>query len=125
VGGSWLLRGYPRFSLSGTHAWVGNAEYRFPLANFVTFGFPFGPVRFPQLQGAMFSDLGQAWYRGGAPDRVLGSAGVSLRMALVPGFVLRLDTGRRFSLVTSRGSDPEDDAFYRRRFVDFFFGYNY
>lgn len=126
VGGSWLLRGYPRFSLSGTHAWVANAEYRFPLANFVTLGFPFGPVRFPQLQGAVFSDLGQAWYRGGAPDRVLGSAGVSLRMALVPGFVLRLDSGRRFSYVTSHGSTAtEDDEFYRRRFVDFFFGYNY
>ncbi|HET7457684.1 MAG TPA: hypothetical protein VFJ74_08505 [Gemmatimonadaceae bacterium] len=126
VGGSWLLRGYPRFSLSGTHAWVGNAEYRFPLANFVTLGFPFGAVRFPQLQGAVFSDLGQAWYRGGAPDRVLGSAGVSLRMALIPGFVLRLDAGRRFSYVTtSSGRAFESDDFYRRRFVDFFFGYNY
>ena len=89
-------------------------------------GFPFGAVRFPQLQGAVFSDLGQAWYRGGAPDRVLGSAGVSLRMALIPGFVLRLDAGRRFSYVTtSSGRTSESDDFYRRRFVDFFFGYNY
>lgn len=125
VGGSWLLRGYPRFSLSGTHAWVGNAEYRFPLANFVTFGFPFGPVRFPQLQGAVFTDLGQAWYRGGAPDRVLGSAGVGLRMAIIPGFVLRLDTGRRFSYATSSTARSSNDPFYHDHFVDFFFGYNY
>jgi hypothetical protein len=37
--------------------------------------------------------------------------------------VLRLDTGRRYSFVTSSG--VADDPFYRSRFVDFFFGYNY
>jgi hemolysin activation/secretion protein len=82
-------------------------------------------VRFPQLQGALFTDAGQAWYRGGAPDRVLGSAGLGLRMALVPGLVLRLDIGRRFSYATSRAERAADDPFYRKRFVDFFFGYNY
>jgi hemolysin activation/secretion protein len=90
----------------------------------VTLGFPFGPVRFPQVQGAFFGDLGQAWYKGSYDSRVLGSAGVGFRMALLPGFVFRVDVGRRYSL----GGGPLDGSSgdpYRRRFVDMFFGYNY
>jgi hemolysin activation/secretion protein len=125
VGGSWLLRGYPRFGsnpVSGTHAWVFNSEWRFPITNFVTFGFPFGSIRFPQVQGAFFGDLGQAWYQGNYDSRVLGAAGVGFRMALLPGLVLRLDVGRRYSFAAPRG-EPSD--FYRQRFVDLFIGYDY
>jgi hemolysin activation/secretion protein len=122
IGGSWLLRGYPRFSVDGTHAWLFNSEWRFPITNYVTLGFPFGPIRFPQVQGAFFGDLGQAWYKNDYDGRVLGSGGVGFRMALLPGFVFRLDVGRRYSF---NGRDtPLSDA-YRRHFVDFFFGYNY
>jgi hypothetical protein len=126
IGGSWLLRGYPRFSLDGTRAWLLNSEWRFPVTNYVTVGFPFGPLRFPQVQGAAFGDLGQAWYDGGYDPRVLGSAGVGFRMALVPGFVLRLDVGRRYSLNGRPAPEgaASNDA-YTRRFVDLFFGYNY
>ena len=55
---------------------------------------------------------------------MLGSAGVGLRMPLIPGFVLRLDAGRRFSF---RGNDTDPDVreYYRKRFVDFFIGYDY
>ena len=123
IGGSWLLRGYPRFSQAGTRAWIGNAEWRFPITNFVALGFPFGTVRFPQVQGALFGDLAQAWEKGGYESRVLGSTGVGLRMPVVPGFVFRFDVGRRFSL-----NAPANDsrrAYFSRRFVDFFFGYNY
>lgn len=126
VGGSWLLRGYPRSAVSGTRAWVWNSEWRFPLANFVTLGLPVGAVRFPQFQGALFGDLGQAWYRGAHEDRVLGSAGLGVRTAIIPGLVLRLDVGRRFSFAGDGRTSPALDAgYYRRRFVDFFFGYNY
>ena len=124
MAGSWMLRGYPRYSLSGTHAWLANAEWRFPIANFVTVGFPFGAVRFPPLRGALFVDGGQAWNRGEYERRVLGSTGVGFRMSLVPGFVLRVDVGRRFALATAGQSDA-DRAYQRRRFVDLFFGYDY
>ncbi len=124
MAGSWMLRGYPRYSLSGTHAWLANAEWRFPIANFVTFGFPFGAVRFPPLRGALFVDAGQAWNRGEYDERVLGSAGVGFRMSLVPGFVLRVDVGRRYSFAAAHESDA-DRAYFRRRFVDLFFGYDY
>jgi hypothetical protein len=120
VGGPWLLRGYPMFSLDGTRAWVGSAEWRFPLANFVTLGLPVGAIRLPQLQGAVFADAGQSWYGGAYDRRVPGAYGGSLRTALIPGLVLRLDVGRRYSV----GGGGPDDA-YRRRFADFFIGYNY
>ena len=123
IGGSWLLRGYPQFSQTGTRAWVGSAEWRFPITNFVTLGFPFGPVRFPQVQGALFNDLAQAWYEQEWDERIRGSAGLGFRMALVPGLVLRMDLGRRYSL--NAPSNDSLDEFYRDRFVDFFFGYNY
>jgi len=125
VGGSWLLRGYPRLGVSGTRAWVGNAEWRFPLVNFVTVGLPSGPLRFPQLQGALFNDVGQAWYGGARDPRVLGSAGIGFRMALIPGLVLRLDVGGRYSLAGRGSATPAERSFYRDRFTDFFFGYNY
>ena len=124
LAGSWMLRGYPRYSLSGTHAWLANAEWRFPIANFVTVGFPFGAVRFPPVRGALFVDGGQAWNRGEYKDRVLGSMGLGFRTSLVPGFVLRLDIGRRFAAGASQES-PLERAYYRRRFVDLFFGYDY
>jgi hypothetical protein len=124
LAGSWMLRGYPRYSLYGTHAWLANAEWRFPIANFVTVGFPFGAVRFPAVRGALLVDAGQAWNRGEYTKRILGSVGLGFRTSLVPGFVLRLDIGRRFAAGASRES-AADRAYYRRRFVDLFFGYDY
>ena len=122
LGGSWMLRGYPRFMVDGTRAWLASSEWRFPVANYVALGFPFGAFRLPQVQGAFFGDLGQAWYESLYDSRVLGSAGVGFRMALLPGMVLRLDVGRRFSLNAPAG---DDHIFYHRRFADFFFGHNF
>jgi WD40 repeat protein len=123
IGGTWMLRGYPRFSVAGTRAWLINTEWRFPVTDFVTVGFPFGAIQFPELQGAFFADAGQARHPRHTESPMLGSAGLGLRMALVPGFVFRLDMGRRLALDSQfrRLETP----YYRQRFVDFFFGYNY
>jgi WD40 repeat protein len=125
IGGSWGLRGYPRYGyVAGTRAWLFNSEWRFPIADFLAFGFPFGVVRFPGVQGALFLDLGKAVTATTAARGALGSTGLGLRMSLAAPLVLRLDLGYRFhsgavdgySLpARSRGS----------RFVDFFFGFNY
>ena len=123
IGGSWLLRGYPRFSQAGTRAWLANSEWRFPITNFVAMGFPFGTIRLPEVQGAIFGDAGQAWENHAYSPRVLGSAGIGFRTPIIPGFVFRLDVGRRFSV-----NGPRNDSrasYYNRRFVDFFFGFNY
>ncbi len=121
IGGSWMLRGYPRYAVDGTRAWLANAEWRFPMMHFVTVGFPFGNFRLPQIQGAVFADLGQAWYDRDYDPRVLGSAGAGFRLPLMPGFVLRLDVGQRFSFNAADGAD----AYFTRRFADVFFGVNY
>jgi hypothetical protein len=125
IGGSWGLRGYPRYGyVTGTRAWLLNAEYRFPITDFLTIGFPFGAARFPGVQGALFLDYGRAWSESTTRRGVLGSSGLGLRMPLGPPLVLRLDIGWRLG--------SREDDFYglpassrHRRFVDFFFGFNY
>jgi outer membrane translocation and assembly module TamA len=76
------------------------------------------------VQGAFFLDYGRAWTRTTTQRPVLGATGLGLRMPLGPPLVLRLDLGYRLGL--------PDLEFYRlpndrnhRRFVDFFFGFNY
>jgi hypothetical protein len=125
IGGSWGLRGYPRYGyVSGTHAWLVNAEYRFPITDFLTIGFPFGAARFPGVQGALFVDYGRAWSRTSTRRGVLGASGLGLRMPIGPPLVLRLDLGYR--LGTSELDFYGLPASTRnRRFVDFFFGFNY
>jgi hypothetical protein len=125
IGGSWALRGYPRWGyVTGTNAWLFNAEWRFPITNFLSVGFPFGELRFPGVQGALFTDYGRAWTSITTRRGALGSTGLGLRMPIGPPLVLRLDLGYRWH----RG----DDGAYslpararRSRFVDFFFGFNY
>lgn len=125
IGGSWALRGYPRWGyVTGTTAWLVNAEWRFPITNFLSVGFPFGEIRFPGVQGALFSDYGRAWSSTSTRRGNLGSTGLGLRMPVAPPLVLRLDLGYRWSV-------GDVDAYSlpvrarRSRFVDFFFGFNY
>lgn len=125
IGGTQGLRGYPYYGyIVGSRAWMINNELRVPLLRHFTLGTPFGDLRFPAVQGAVFGDLGKAWFPDEPERAVLGSYGLSFRMALAPLAVIRLDVGRR---------DATDDfAGYslnvRQRnssFVSFFFGYNY
>jgi WD40 repeat protein len=125
IGGSWGLRGYPLFGyVAGTRAWLLNTEWRFPIMEFLSVGFPFGVARFPGVQGAVFLDLGRAWTPTTEHRGALGSAGLGLRMPIGAPLVLRLDTGWRFN------SGPLDaytlpSRSRGTRFVDFFFGFNY
>ena len=125
IGGSWGLRGYPRYGyVGGTRAWLFNAEYRFPITDFLTIGFPFGAARFPGVQGALFLDYGRAWSEATTGRGVLGSSGLGLRMPIGPPLVLRLDLGYRFhSGDLGFYALPQDSR--GTKFVDFFFGFNY
>src|SRR5438045_314982 len=127
IGGSWALRGYPQYGyVAGTRAWLVNAEYRFPILNFLMIGFPFGAARFPGIQGALFVDYGRAWSKTTTDRGVLGATGLGLRMPIGPPLVLRLDIGYRLG-ASSRQIDayglPQSTS--NHRFVDFFFGFNY
>jgi hypothetical protein len=125
IGGTWFLRGYPRYYyVVGTRAWLVNLEWRFPLTNYLTIGFPFGPARFPGIQGALFADLGRAWSASSHDRGTLGSTGLGFRFPIASPLVLRLDWGWRFRIGewSGYGLPP---AFRRARFTDFFFGFNY
>jgi hypothetical protein len=125
VGGSYALRGYPRFAyLTGNRAVLANAEWRFPLTDFLSVGFPFGELRFPGVQGAVFADLGRAWTASLDGRGYLGAYGLGLRMSLGAPLVLRLDVGNRYSL-GGRELYGLPYSYRGRRFVDFWFGYNY
>ncbi|HEV8263508.1 MAG TPA: hypothetical protein VGQ06_01055 [Gemmatimonadales bacterium] len=125
IGGSWGLRGYPRYGyVAGTRAWLFNAEYRFPITDFLTIGFPFGAARFPGVQGALFLDYGRAWTEASTRRGVLGSSGLGLRMPIGPPLVLRLDLGYRFHS-GDVGFYGLPQSSHGTKFVDFFFGFNY
>jgi hypothetical protein len=126
LGGTNSLRGYPRFSLAGSRVWLLNQEWRFPLLHGVNLAFPFGTMRLPGVQAALFTDLGSSWLEtqtsaGGS----WGSYGIGFRTSLGPPLVLRLDIGRRYRI-----GDPPPVIFgggagFNDTFVDFFFGYNF
>jgi dipeptidyl aminopeptidase/acylaminoacyl peptidase len=125
LGGTWFLRGYPRYYyVVGTRAWLANLEWRFPLTDFLTVGFPFGSARFPGVQGAMFFDIGRVWTPSTADRGSLGATGFGFRFPLAAPLVLRLDMGWRFRTGDwTRYGLPEQNR--TARFVDFFFGFNY
>jgi hypothetical protein len=125
IGGSWGLRGYPRFGyIGGTRVFLLNQELRFPVADFVTLGFPFGAVRFPGVDGALFLDLGGAWTPLTRNRSVLGSGGLGLRLPLGYALVLRLDLGWKFDFGPTSGYGiPRAEV--DRWFTSFFFGFNY
>jgi WD40 repeat protein len=125
IGGTLGLRGYPLFGyIVGSEAFMANQEVRFPLLTHLTLGTPFGDLDFPEIQAALFTDVGKATFNTATDRAVVGSYGVSLRLALGPLAVLRFDVGRRFSDDDFRGyglaADQRDASF-----VSFFFGHNY
>jgi hypothetical protein len=125
IGGPWALRGYPMNGyVAGSRVWMLNTEWRFPITDFLSIGFPFGEMRFPGVQGALFADAGRAWSAPATRRGTLGSAGLGLRMPIGPPLVLRLDFGYRFHSGPLSGySLPEQRN--GSKFVDFFFGFNY
>lgn len=127
IGGSWGLRGYPRFGVvAGSRALLLSQELRFPLMEFVSLGLPIGELRFPGVQGALFVDVARAWTDETTEVRgVLGSYGFGFRMPLLSPLILRLDFGWRFSALGGTLGYSIDNNFPNKQYVDFFFGFNY
>ncbi len=93
MGGSWDLRGYPRWSIRGKKLWLTSNELRFPFLDQVAIRFPFGGLTFLGIRGALFFDAGNAWN-----DRyaeTLGSIGAGVRLNLAGVIVVRYDIGKR------------------------------
>src|SRR5690606_22423621 len=125
LGGSHMLRGYPRYSMAGSRVWLVNTEWRFPILHGMAFSTPAGTLRLPGVQGGLFTDAGSSWLEEEHPTGVWGSYGGSLRMSLGGALVLRLDLGRRFS----SGDEPPvvygGGRKFGDSFTDFFFGFNF
>lgn len=108
LGGSWDLRGYPRWSLPGTRFFVINNELRFPFVDDVNLRLPFGGFGFRSIRGALFMDLGNAWgsqFDDGDAilgnqkfDGLIGSLGTGFRINFLGVIVLRFDYGKMFDL---------------------------
>ncbi|MBL0175268.1 MAG: PD40 domain-containing protein [Ignavibacteria bacterium] len=115
LGGSWDLRGWPRWSIRGTKRWLTSCELRFPLLDRVGFDFPFGALDFGVLRGAIFADAGNAW--DDAYTTTKGSIGAGIRFNLFGILVLRYDVGKRIEENFTR---LQDGLFYQ-----FFFGWDF
>ncbi len=63
LGGPTRLRGYEWDQIDGTRTWYASAEYRFPLFDYLIFGWP-GRWGFSNIGGTAFFDIGQAWNSG-------------------------------------------------------------
>jgi hypothetical protein len=125
IGGTVGMRGYPEFGyIVGTRAYMLNQEIRFPLLTHLTLGTSLGDVDLPEIQGGIFMDVGKALLHQDSNRALLGSYGLSLRLALGPLAVFRLDIGRRFTDRGYRGYSLSSDQ-RKPGFVHFFFGYNY
>lgn len=115
MGGSWDLRGWPRWSIRGKKLWIMSHEFRFPFVDQFAIKFPFGNIGFGSFRGALFFDSGAAWdqsYR-----TTLGSVGGGLRWSLFGALVFRYDVGKR---IINDFNELQTGLFYQ-----FFFGWDF
>ncbi len=115
LGGSWDLRGWPRWSIRGTKRWITSHELRFPLLDRVGFDFPFGSITLGVLRAALFFDAGNSWDK--EYSETLGSIGAGLRFSLFGVLVLRYDIGKR---IEDNFTHLQGDLFQQ-----FFFGWDF
>lgn len=115
MGGSWDLRGWPRWSIRGEKMWLSSLELRFPLIDVLYVKFPFFGLGFMGIRGAAFFDAGSAWdtdYK-----TTYGSIGTGIRFNLFGVLVLRYDIGKK---IENNFSSLQQGLFYQ-----FFFGWDF
>lgn len=115
MGGSWDLRGWPRWSIRGEKLWLTSAELRFPLVDLIFLRLPVFDLGFPNIRGAVFADMGGAWdkeYR-----ETIGSVGAGFRFNLFNVLTLRYDIGKKI--------ENNMKTFQKGLFYQFFFGWDF
>ena len=123
MGGSWSIRGYPRWSIIGSRSVLLNQELRFPLWHRLDVWLGIGRLPLPGIEGALFFDVGNAWDKRDNYPGLLGSTGVGLRMSLGGPLILRLDRARRINwLKEGPNGKPQ---LGKRYYTNFFFGFDY
>lgn len=115
AGGSWDLRGWPRWSVRGEKLWVSSLELRFPLLDRLLFNFPITDVGFYGFRGAFFFDAGSAWDE--KYEQTLGSLGFGIRLNFFNAIVFRYDIGKKI--------EKNFTQFQPKLFYQFFFGWDF
>ncbi len=116
IGGSWDLRGWPRFGIRGKKAFVFSNELRFPLVDLVDVRFPLGiDLAFPYIRGAAFIDIGNAWDN--VYNNTYADFGIGARINLFYVIALRYDIGKR---IENNLSSLQSGIF-----TQFFFGWDF
>lgn len=104
------LRGARFYEKTGNNVVLFNGEFRFPFISSMELGFP--PMRFYNIKGVLFTDVGTAWnsdhqqgFRGMKDGRfkdIVMGYGVGTRVFLYfLGFILKYDIAWRYDLNTS------------------------
>jgi hypothetical protein len=114
IGGSWDLRGWPRFGIRGEKIWLSSLEFRFPLIDEIDIRFPFLRLGFFGIRGAVYFDIGSAW--DDEYETTLGSLGYGFRINMFGVLTLRYDIGKR---IINDFTALQDGFFYQ-----FFFGWD-
>jgi hypothetical protein len=115
MGGSWDLRGWPRWSIRGEKMWISSLELRFPLIDEINIKFPFLDLGFWGIRGATYFDIGSAWDND--YTTTYGSLGFGFRFNLFGVFVLRYDIGKKI--------EDNFNRFQPGLFYQFFFGWDF
>ncbi len=115
AGGSWDLRGWPRWSLRGKKLWLSSIELRYPLIDRIYIKLPFIGINFSSLRGAVYFDAGNAW--DDVYTETLGSLGVGVRFNLLGAVTFRYDVGKK---IEHNFTKLQPGLFYQ-----FFFGWDF
>ncbi len=115
AGGSWDLRGWPRWSLRGKKLWLTSIELRYPLIDRIYIKLPFLGINFSSLRGAVYFDAGNAW--DDVYTETLGSLGVGVRFNLLGAVTFRYDVGKK---IEHNFTKLQPGLFYQ-----FFFGWDF
>jgi hypothetical protein len=115
MGGSWDLRGWPRWSIRGTKQWLTSHELRFPFVDQLVIRFPFGGIGFGPFRGAFFTDFGGSW--DDVYQDTKGSIGIGIRWNLGGVIVFRYDIGKRL--------ENDLHTIQKGWFYQFFFGWDF
>lgn len=115
MGGSWDLRGWPRWSIRGEKMWLSSIEFRFPLIDELKIKFPFLDMGFWGFRAATFFDAGSAWDK--EYKTTYGSVGFGFRFNIFGVLVLRYDIGKKI--------ENDFKQFQPGLFYQFFFGWDF
>jgi len=115
AGGSWDIRGWPRFRIRGQKLWISSIELRYPFMDQIYLKLPFFGLGFSGLKGAVFFDAGSAW--DDRYDETIGSVGVGLRINFLGPITFRYDVGKR---IVNNFKGFSGHIFYH-----FFFGWDF